>query len=172
MKSLIPADMVERRILLIRGQRVMLDRDLAVLYGVGTRDINKAVSRNSERFPGDFVFQLNKKEFENLMFQIGTSSWGGTRKLPYAFTEHGILMLSSVLKSPRAIQVNIQIMRVYIKLRELLNTHKDLARKLAELEKKYDAKFKNVFDAIKMLMTPPPDTGPGPKRIPGFKPEK
>ena len=159
MKSLIPADMVERRILLIRGQRVMLDRDLAVLYGVGTRDINKAVSRN-------------KKECENLMFQIGTSSWGGTRKLPYAFTEHGILMLSSVLKSPRAIQVNIQIMRVYIKLRELLNTHKDLARKLAELEKKYDAKFKNVFDAIKMLMTPPPDTGPGPKRIPGFKPEK
>jgi len=86
MKSLIPADMVERRILLIRGQRVMLDRDLAVLYGVGTRDINKAVSRNSERFPGDFVFQLNKKEFENLMFQIGTSSWGGTRKLPYALS--------------------------------------------------------------------------------------
>ena len=104
MKSLIPADMLERKIRFIRGHRIMLDRDLAVLYGVGTRDLNKAVSRNPERFPEDFVLQLDKKEFENLMFQSGTSSWGGTRKMPYAFTEHGILMLSSVLKSSRAIR--------------------------------------------------------------------
>lgn len=172
MKSLIPADILERKIVFIRGHKVMLDRDLSVLYGVETRDLNKAVSRNLERFPDDFMFRLNKKEFENLMFQFGTSSWGGTRKLPCAFTEHGILMLSSVLKSRRAVQVNIQIMRAFVKLRELLNTHKDLARKLDELEKKYDAQFKSVFDAIKMLMTPPPDTATGPKTIPGFKPEK
>ena len=170
MKSLIPADMLERKIRFIRGHRIMLDRDLAVLYGVGTRDLNKAVSRNPERFPEDFVLQLDKKEFENLMFQSGTSSWGGTRKMPYAFTEHGILMLSSVLKSSRAIQVNIQIMRAFVKLRELLSTHKDLARKLEALEKKYDAQFKSVFDAIRMLMTTPPDTDPGPKAVPGFKP--
>ncbi len=170
MKSLIPADMLERKIMYFRGHKVMLDMDLAVLYGVGTRDLNKAVSRNPERFPDDFMFRLNKKEFKNLMFQFGTSSWGGTRKMPYAFTEHGILMLSSVLKSCRAVQVNIQIMRAFVKLRQLLSTHKDLARKLEELEKKYDAQFKSVFDAIKLLMTPPPD--PGPKTIPGFKPEK
>jgi len=168
MKSLIPAELLEQKIMFIRGHKVMLDMDLAVLYGVGTRDLNKAVSRNLERFPDDFMFRLNKKEFGNLMFQFGTSSWGGTRKMPHAFTEHGILMLSSVLKSSRAVQVNIQIMRAFVKLRELLNTHKELARKLEELEKKYDAQFKSVFDAIRMLMTPPPD--PGLKTIPGFKP--
>ena len=172
MKSIIPVDILEQKIMFIRGHKVMLDRDLAVLYGVGTRDLNKAVSRNPERFPKDFMFQLNKKDFENLMFQFGTSSWGGTRKMPYAFTEHGILMLSSVLKSSRAVQVNIQIMRAFVKLRQLLNTHKELAHKLEALEKKYDAQFKSVFDAIKMLMTPPPDTDPGPKAIPGFKPVK
>ncbi|HAT72534.1 MAG TPA: DNA-binding protein [Elusimicrobia bacterium] len=167
-----PVDMIEQKILFIRGHRVMLDRELAVLYGVGTRDLNKAVSRNPERFPEDFMFQLNKKEFENLMFQSGTSSWGGTRKMPHAFTEHGILMLSSVLKSSRAIQVNIQVMRAFVKLRQLLNTHKELAHKLEGLEKKYDAQFKSVFDAIKMLMAQPPDFDPGPRKVTGFKPEK
>ena len=170
MKSLIPTDMLEQKILFIRGHKVMLDRDLAALYGVGTRDLNKAVSRNAERFPEDFMFQLNRKDFGNLMFQFGTSSWGGTRKMPYAFTEHGILMLSSVLKSYRAVRVNIQIMRAFVKLRELVNSHKELARKLDELEKKYDAQFKSVFDAIKALMEPPPDNAPAPKAIRGFKP--
>ena len=171
MKHLIPVEAIEQKILFVRGHRVMLDRDLAALYGVGTRDLNKAVSRNLERFPDDFMFQLEKKEFENLMFQFGTSSWGGTRKTPYVFTEHGILMLSSVLRSQRAIDVNIQIMRAFVKLRQLLNTHIELARKLEELEKKYDAQFKSVFDAIKMLMSEPEDPGTGLKKIPGFKPE-
>ena len=171
MKHLIPVEAIEQKILFVRGHRVMLDRDLAALYGVGTRDLNKAVSRNLERFPDDFMFQLEKKEFENLMFQFGTSSWGGTRKVPYVFTEHGILMLSSVLRSQRAIDVNIQIMRAFVKLRQLLNTHIELARKLEELEKKYDAQFKSVFDAIKMLMAEPEDPGAGLKKIPGFKPE-
>ncbi len=172
MKHLIPLEVIEGKILLIRGHRVMLDRDLAALYGVGTRDLNKAVSRNLDRFPDDFMFQLEKIEFENLMFQFGTSSWGGTRKAPYVFTEHGILMLSSVLRSQRAIDVNIQIMRAFVKLRQILNTHKDLARKLEELEKKYDAQFSSVFDAIKLLMAPPDNPDAGLKKVPGFKPEK
>lgn len=167
MKYLIPVDFLEQKILVVRGHKVMLDKDLAVLYGVGTRDLNKAVSRNLERFPEDFMFQLSKKDVKNLMFQFGTSSWGGTRKMPYAFTEHGILMLSSVLKSPRAVQVNIQIMRAFVKLRQLLNTHKALARKLEDLEKKYDSQFRSVFDAIRALMTA---SGPEPKRIEGFRP--
>lgn len=132
----------------------MLDRDLAELYGVLTKNLNKAVSRNSERFPGDFMFQLTPEEFKNLKFQIGTSRWGGTRKLPHAFTEQGVAMLSSVLKSKRAVHVNIEIMRVFVKLRQLLLTHADLARKLNALEKKYDAQFRVVFDAIRELMTP------------------
>lgn len=169
MKALILARLIEKKILSIRGHRVMLDRELAALYGVGTRDLNKAVSRNQERFPADFMFQLTQDEFENLMFQSGTSSWGGTRKLPYAFTEHGILMLSSVLRSGRAILVNIQIMRAFVRLRRLLNTHKDLARKLEELEKKYDEQFKSVFDAIRALMEP---SGPEPRRVEGFRPGK
>ena len=119
------------------------------------------------------MFKLSLKEFASLRFQFGTLKRGAHSKyLPRVFMEQGVAMLSSVLKSKRARQVNIQIMRAFVKLRELLNTHKDLARKLDELEKKYDAQFKSVFDAIKMLMTPPPDTGPGPKTIPGFKPEK
>lgn len=132
----------------------MLDRDLAELYGVLTKNLNKAVSRNSERFPGDFMFQLTPEEFKNLKFQIGTSRWGGTRKLPHAFTEQGVAMLSSVLKSKSAVHVNIEIMRVFVKLRQLLLTHADLARKLNALEKKYDAQFRVVFDAIRELMTP------------------
>ena len=133
----------------------MLDRDLAGLYGVATGNLNKAVSRNIERFPEDFMFQLTKEEFKNLIFHFGTSSWGGTRKLPRAFTEQGVAMLSSVLKSKRAIQVNIQIMRAFIKLKEMLSTHKDLKQKIEEMEKKYDYQFKIVFDAIKQLLEPP-----------------
>jgi len=168
MKNLIPLDVIEPKILFMRGHKVMLDKDLAALYAVGTRDLNKAVSRNLARFPVDFMFQLNTKEFKNLMSQFGTSSWGGTRKLPYAFTEHGILMLSSVLKSRRAIEVNIQIMRAFVKLRQLLNSHQALARKLADLERKYDSQFKSVFDAIKALMDPIANS-PDPITIQGFK---
>ena len=117
---------IENKILIIRGQKVMLDRDIANLYNIGTRELNKAVSRNRARFPSDFMFQLTKNEFVNLKFQFGTSSWGGTRKLPYAFTEQGVAMLSSVLRSERAVQVNIQIMRVFVKLREIIATHKEI----------------------------------------------
>ena len=155
---------IDQQIMLIRGQRVMLDRDLAVLYGVLTKNLNKAVSRNADRFPSDFMFRLTHEEFKNLKFQFGTSSWGGTRKLPLAFTEQGVAMLSSVLKSKRAVQVNIEIMRVFVKLRQLLLTHVELARKLSALENKYDAQFKVVFDAIRQLMSPPE----GKKRRIGF----
>jgi len=128
-------EFVERRIHLIRGQKVMLDSDLAELYQVETKNLNKAVKRNIARFPGDFMFRLTKKEIQNLRFQIGTSSWGGGRYLPYVFTELGVAMLSSVLKGDRAVQMNIFIMRAFVKLRELLATHADLARKMEELEK-------------------------------------
>ena len=133
----------------------MLDRDLAVLYGVETKYLKRQVNRNIERFPEDFIFQLTKEELDNLRCQFGTSSWGGIRYLPYAFTEQGVAMLSSVLKSKRAIQVNIQIMRAFIKLKEMLSTHKDLKQKIEEMEKKYDYQFKIVFDAIKQLLEPP-----------------
>ena len=146
----------------------MLDRDLAELYGVQTRDLNKAVRRNSDRFPSDFMFQLTPVEYKNLMFQFGTSKWGGTRKLPYAFTELGVAMLSSVLNSKRAVQVNIQIMRTFAALRELLAAHKDIARKLEEMEKKYDQQFKIVFEAIRQLLEPPPAS----RRQIGFKIEE
>ena len=151
---LIPPQRIERAILLIRGQKVILDRDLAILYQVSTRNLNKAVTRNVDRFPGDFMFQLTEEEFKNLMFQFGTSSWGGPRKLPRAFTEQGVAMLSSVLRSKRAVQVNIEIMRAFVKLRQILTSHAELARKLEELEKKYDSQFKVVFDAIRQLMAP------------------
>jgi hypothetical protein len=162
----IPAERIERRILLIRGEKVILDRDLAALYEVSTRDLNKAVSRNLDRFPADFMLQLNNQEVRNLKFQFGTSSWGGTRKLPRAFTEQGVAMLSSVLRSKRAAQVNIEIMRTFVRLRRLLASHKDLARKLDDLERKYDSQFKVVFDAIHELMTP---AASKPRRI-GFRP--
>lgn len=164
-KQLIPSEVIEGRIFLVRGQKVLLDKDLASLYGVQTRDLNKAVRRNIDRFPGDFMFQLTGKEFENLKYQFGTSSWGGTRKLPMAFTEQGVAMLSSVLHSKRAVRVNIEIMRAFVRLRQLLSTHKDLARKLEELEKKYDEQFAVVFRAIRELMTPP---DPPKKRPIGF----
>lgn len=152
MSTLVP---IENKILLIRGQKVMLDRDLAELYGVSTGNLNKAVTRNLRRFPTDFMFSLTKEEFENLKFHFGISSWGGTRKLPRVFTEQGVAMLSSVLRSERAIQVDILIMRAFVKLRQILASHRDLARKLDEMEKKYDAQFKVVFDAIRELMIPP-----------------
>ncbi len=146
----------ERRILLIRTQRVMLSGDLALLYGVEPKALNRAVKRNVDRFPDDFMFQLNDEEWTNLKCQIGTSSWGGSRVAPYAFTEQGVAMLSSVLRSPRAVHVNIAIMRAFVRLREMLLTNADLARKLAALEAKYDSQFKTVFDAIRQLMAPPP----------------
>jgi len=167
MTNIISVEVIATKILEIRGKKVMLDRDLAQLYGVGTRNLNKAVKRNLERFPEDFMFQLTKEEFENLMFQNGTSRWGGTRKLPYAFTEQGVAMLSSVLHSKRAILVNIRIMRAFIKLKKLLLTHKDLAIKLEALEKKYtnhDEKIRKIFEAIRQLMIPPEE----PKRRIGF----
>ena len=133
----------------------MIDKDLAELYGVTTGNLNKAVSRNIDRFPDDFMFQLTDDEFENLKFHFGISSWGGTRKRPRAFTEQGVAMLSSVLRSKRAVLVNIEIMRAFVRLRQLLSSHAELARKLDALEKKYDKQFKAVFDAIRELMKPP-----------------
>jgi len=154
-------------ILFVRGEKVMLDADLASLYEVETKALVRAVKRNIERFPEDFMFQLTRAEFDILRCQTGTSrSWGGRRTAPYAFTEHGVAMLSSVLHSDRAVYVNIEVVRTFVRLRRILATHEDLARKLVALEKKYDAQFKVVFDAIRELMTPPMP----PKRRIGFKP--
>ena len=158
MKDLVIQEVIEQKIYLIRGQKVMLDRDLALLYEITTGNFNKAVSRNLERFPSDFMFTLNKEEFRNLIFQFGTSKWGGTRKNPRVFTEHGILMLSSVLNSKRATQVNIQIMRTFIKLRKLLETHKELLKKIEEMEKRYDKQFRIVFQVIRGLGESPKET--------------
>ncbi len=133
----------------------MLDADLAALYGVDTRTLVQAVRRNVERFPVDFMFQLTKPEFEDLRSQIVISSWGGRRYPPYAFTEQGVAMLSSVLRSERAIRVNIEIMRAFVELRRMQASHADLARKLFSMEKKYDKQFKVVFEAIRDLMAPP-----------------
>ena len=168
-KSLaIPDDVVISKIYFIRNQKVMLDADLAQLYQVETRRLNEQVRRNIDRFPEDFMFQLTKEEWENLKSQIAISSWGGRRKLPMAFTEHGVLMLSSVLNSERAIQVNIQIMRVYARLRGLLMNHKDILLKLDRLERKvskHDDNFKIVFDYLKELLNPKAE----PIRKIGFK---
>jgi hypothetical protein len=147
---------IDRRILLVRGQRVMLSTHLAELYGVEPKVLVQAVKRNLSRFPEDFMFQLSREEFNNLKSQFVTSSWGGLRRAtPYAFTEQGVAMLSSVLNSPRAIQVNVEIMRAFVRLRELIATNRDLARRLDELEKRYDARFRAVFVAIRQLMAPP-----------------
>jgi len=165
---LVPAERIERAILLIRGQKVMLDRDLAELYGVPTKAFNQAVKRNAKRFPDDFMFQLTADEAAALRSQFVTlkSGRGQHRKyLPYAFTEQRVAMLSSVLNSDRAIEVNIAIMRAFVRLREILASHKDLAAKLAELERKYDDNFRVVFEAIRQLMAPPP--APKKRRI-GF----
>jgi hypothetical protein len=156
--ELIPAERIESKILLLRGQKVMLDRDLASLYGVPTKALKQSVWRNATRFPDDFMFVLEDQEVATLRSQFVTSKTdprGGVRYAPMAFTEQGVAMLSSVLRSPSAIQVNIAIMRAFARLRHILVSHADLARKLDELEKKYDAQFKVVFDALRALMNPP-----------------
>jgi len=170
MKELIPQEVIENKILMIRRHRVMLDRDLAMLYGVETFNLNKAVKRNADRFPEDFMFQLNREEFKNLIFHFGISSWGGIRKMPYAFTEQGVAMLSSVLRSKKAIYVNIAIMRAFVKLKMIISTHKELLHKLKELETKierHDEDIRSIFEAIRQLMTPPPNK---PKPRIGFHP--
>lgn len=152
--SLVPTEIIENKIYFIRGRKVMLDHDLAKLYSLPIKRLNEQVKRNLERFPADFMFQLSKEEAEVLRSQFATSKEGrgGRRYLPYVFTQEGVAMLSSVLHSRRAIAVNIQIMRVFVRLRELMISHKDLARKVEELEKKYDAQFRGVFEAIRRLM--------------------
>ena len=167
-KTTVPTERIEQAILLIRGEKVMLDADLADLYGVQTGMLTRAVRRNIDRFPKDFMFQLSKEEFDNLRSQSVTSSqWGGRRYPPYAFTEQGVAMLSGVLRSERAVRVNIEIMRAFVRLRRMLASHKDLAQKIDDLEQKYDAHFRIVFDAIRELMAPPE---PQRKRI-GFDTE-
>lgn len=157
MSKLIPIEHIESKILLIRGQKVMLDRDLAYLYGVPTKRLNEQVRRNLKRFPADFMFQLTEEEVMVLRSHFATSKTGrgGSRYHPYAFTEQGVAMLSSVLHSERAIQINILIMRAFVKLRQILSSHRELAKKLEDMERKYDAQFKVVFDAIRELMAPP-----------------
>lgn len=177
-EAMVPPERIEKRILLLRGQKVMLDRDLALLYGVQTKALNQAVKRNVDRFPEDFMFQLNEEETiawwehaggSRSRSQIVTLKRGSNIKYrPYAFSEHGILMLSSVLKSRRAIQVNIAIMRTFVRLREMLASNSELARKLDALEKTYDEQFRVVFEAIRHLLEPPAE----PKRRIGFKVEE
>ena len=157
-KEIILIERIAAAILLVRGQKVMLSQDLAALYGVAVKALNQAVKRHAARFPSDFVFQLTSEEFENLKSQIVTSSWGGLRRaLPYAFTEQGVAMLSSVLNSERAVRVNIAIMRAFVKLRETLGRNRELARKFSELEKrvgKHDEKINAILEAIRQLMAP------------------
>lgn len=165
---MIPDELVMNKIYLIRGQKVMLDRDLAELYGVGTKVLNQAVKRNIDRFPKDFIFQLKRTEFENLKSQFVTSSWGGVRKMPFAFTEQGVSMLSGVLNSETAIRVHIQIIRVFAKMRELLLTHKDILLQLEKIEKKltgHDEDIQLIFQYLKQLLNPPQS----PRRKIGFR---
>ena len=165
---LMPTEQIQRYVYFIRGHKVMLDSDLARLYGVTTGHLNRAVKRNILRFPDDFMFQINKDEYEILRCQIGILEKGRHAKyLPYVFTQEGVAMLSSVLKSKRAILVNIAIMRVFVRLRELLASHKDLARKLEDLDRKYDDTFKVIFDAIRALMKP--DSKFKPVFVKGFR---
>ncbi|HLA81353.1 MAG TPA: ORF6N domain-containing protein [Thermoleophilia bacterium] len=159
MPSLVPVERIETRIFVLRNQRVMLSPDLARLYGVEPRALVQAVKRNIERFPTDFMFQLTRAEVASLKSHIVISSWGGLRRAtPYAFTEQGVAMLSSVLRSTRAIKVNIEIMRAFVRMRALAVSYADLEGKLEALEQKYDAQFKVVFDAIRKLMEPSPAT--------------
>jgi len=166
--QIIPADLIEKKIYLIRGQKIMLDRDLAALYRVETKVLKQAVKRNLKRFPGDFMFVLSACEFADWRSQFVTSKNDtmGLRHAPMAFTEQGVAMLSSVLNSDRSIEVNIQIMRAFVRLRRLLDTNADLARKLEALEQKYDGQFRIVFDAIRALM----QDEEKPKRKIGFTP--
>ena len=155
MKSIVAMEVVERKILLIRGQKVILDVDLAELYGVTTKVFNQAVKRNIDRFPKDFMLQLTAEEAFTIRSQFVTASKRNIRYLPYAFTEHGIIMVASILNSQRAIDASVYVVRAFVKLREMISTHKDLARKLGELEKKYDGQFQIVFKAIKQLLSQP-----------------
>src|SRR4029450_4878047 len=158
-KGIVSAEQIALRIRLFRGQKVLLDSDLARLYGVTTGNLNKAVNRNRERFPEDFVFQLTAEEAQNLIFQIGRSKGrGGRRHLPYAFLEQGVAMLSSVLQSERAVKINIAIMRAFVKLREMLETNRELAQKFPELEQrvgKHDEEITAILEAIRQLIAPP-----------------
>ena len=179
-QSLILVEQIDQSILLIRGQKVMLSRDLAILYGVESRTLMQAVKRNIERFPEDFMFQLNWEETASVMPQavapqpshpmgarsqfVILESGKNLKFRPYAFTEQGVAMLSSVLRSPRAVAVNVEIMRAFVRLRQMLSSHADLARQVEALEKKYDGQFKVVFDALRQLMQPPEK----PRRAIGF----
>lgn len=163
--TIIPREAIQAKIFVFRNKKVMLDRDLTILYGVETRILIQAVKRNIERFPEEFMFQLGEQEFKNLISQFVTSSWGGTRKPPYAFTEQGVAMLSSVLKSKKAIQVNISIIKAFVKMREMLVDYQELKQKIEDMERKIDKKFtansylfEEVFkevDEVKRLLTPP-----------------
>ena len=176
----ITEEAVISKIYLIRSQKVMLDRDLAEMYGVETKRLNEQVKRNMDRFPEDFMFQLTITEFKNLKSQNATSSWGGRRKLPNAFTEHGVLMLSGVLNSPVAIEVNIRIIRIFTRLRELLLTNQDILLKLEQLDKKlinlghdvkmHDGEIETIFELIKEIMEE--KNKPLPRDLIGFKPHK
>jgi hypothetical protein len=163
--DIIPSEIIEQRIFIIRDQKVMLDFHIAELYQVETKTLKRAVRRNKDRFPEDFCFELTQQEYTSLRYQLGTLKRGEHSKyLPFAFTEQGIAMLSGILQSPRAVQVNIAIMRSFVRLRQVLAAHKDLVQKLEEMEKKYDKQFQIVFDAIRQILTPPEK----PKRGIGF----
>ena len=155
-------DHISKSIVILRGQRVLLDENLATLYGVATRRLNEQVRRNRNRFPADFLLEVTEAEFANLKSQFATSSWGGRRKLPFAFTEHGAIQAATILNSPRAVEMSVYVVRAFVKLRELVSSNGELAQKLAELErslaaldKKTQHQFKEVYDAIRALMTPP-----------------
>lgn len=176
--QLLPLEAITQRILVLREQKILLDADLAALYGVQTRRLNEQVRRNRERFPQDFIFELTPDEFANLKSQFATSSWGGRRKLPLAFTEHGAIMAATVLNTPRAVEVSVYVVRAFVQLREMVSSHRDLAKRLDDLEHKTEAlalqhdtfsrntrtQLKQVFDALRELMTPPDP----PKRPIGF----
>ncbi len=170
--SLVPTETIERKIYLIKGMKVMLDSDLADLYEVPTFRLNEAVKRNIKRFPADFMFQLNKKEFANLTSQFAISSYGGRRYIPYVFTEQGVAMLASILKSERAIQMNIAIVRAFIKLRELLATHKNLVLEIGKIkreQKNQNQKINSVINVINQMLNPPIDENKEPM---GFRDRK
>ena len=150
--DIVPVERITEKIYLIRNKKVMMDRDLAGLYGLETGQLKRAVRRNIERFPDDFMFVLTRDEFENLRCQIDASSWGGTRYMPMVFTEQGVAMLSSVLQSKQAIHVNIQIMRAFTRLREMLSGYAELKAKIEDMEARYDGQFQAVFNAIKQLI--------------------
>jgi len=164
----IPEEVILSKIYYIRGQKIMLDRDLAKLYEVSTGNLNKAVKRNIKRFPNDFMFQLTVDEFKNLIFQIGISNWGGTRKMPFAFTEQGVTMLSCILNSDISIEVNIRIIRIFIKMRELLLSHKDILLKLEQMERQVvqnSEEIQQIFNVLKELLSSPQE----PRKRIGFK---